>query len=161
MIYVSRWSVIVTIALLVFSVMWALPNALPENVRASMPDWLPKRTMSLGLDLRGGSYLLLEVDIESVNRERLETMRADIRTELRRARINYTGLEIRGGVLTLQISDPTQVEQARTLINTLANPGGGVLGIGVATQQYDITAAGNGIVTIRVNQAYLRNLRSQ
>jgi protein-export membrane protein SecD len=162
MIYVGRWSILVTIALIVFSVLWALPNALPANVRESFPGWLPNRTMSLGLDLRGGSYLLYEVDLEAVNRDRLETLRADIRNELRRARINYTGLEFRGGALTLRIMNPADTERARTAINTLANPGGTTALFGVAnTQQYQIAAAADGEITIRMDEAYLRNLRTQ
>jgi protein-export membrane protein SecD len=160
MIYVSRWSVVVTVALILFSVLWALPNALPANIRESIPNWLPKQTMSLGLDLRGGSYLLFEADIEAGNRERLETMRADVRTELRRVRIDYTGLEIRNGALFVQVSNPAQVEQARTLINTLANPSSGIL-FGAAPQQYEISANPNGEISIRLTDTYLRNLRTQ
>ena len=40
----------------------AFPNLLSERTRESLPSWLPHKAVNLGLDLRGGSYLLLEVD---------------------------------------------------------------------------------------------------
>jgi protein-export membrane protein SecD len=142
MIYISRWSIITVAALIIFAVLWSVPNVLPANVRDSLPNWLPKNTMSLGLDLRGGSYLLLEVDIAGVNRERLETMRADLRAALRRERIGYTGLELRNNGVTLRVTDAARADQARTIINNLANPGGTLFG--VTQQQYDIVQNGPG-----------------
>ena len=43
-------------------VLFALPNLLPQAVLDALPDWLPKKPMTLGLDLQGGSHILLEVD---------------------------------------------------------------------------------------------------
>jgi protein-export membrane protein SecD len=158
MIYISRWSAITVAALIIFAVLWSVPNILPANVRAGIPDWLPKNTMSLGLDLRGGSYLLLEVDVAGVNRERLETLRADLRTALRRERVGYTGLELRNNSVTLRVTDAARADQARTIINNLANPGGTLFG--VTTQQYDILQNGPDF-TVRLNEGYLRNLATQ
>ena len=61
-----------------------------------MPDWLPKRQMTLGLDLQGGSHILLQIDRQDLADERLETTRDDIRTLLRDAKIGYTGLDRHG-----------------------------------------------------------------
>ena len=48
----------------------------------------------LGLDLQGGSYLLLEVDSNYVKKEKLDQVRDDVRRMLREARIGYTGLAV-------------------------------------------------------------------
>ena len=48
--------------------LFTLPNVLPANVRDSLPGFLPKQTLNLGLDLQGGSYLLLEVDTDGAAR---------------------------------------------------------------------------------------------
>ena len=57
-----------------------------------MPDWVPKQPMTLGLDLQGGSHILLAVDRQDLIDERLQATRDDIRTLLRDAKIGYTGL---------------------------------------------------------------------
>ena len=55
-----RTAIIVIVALL--AVLFAIPNALTKEQLAAWPSFLPHQTMTLGLDLQGGSYLLLEVD---------------------------------------------------------------------------------------------------
>ena len=62
MMHISRWQKIIVFSLLFFGFLFTVPNFLPENVRASMPRWLPSSAINLGLDLQGGSYLLLEVE---------------------------------------------------------------------------------------------------
>ena len=158
MIYVSRWSTIFVLATILLSALFAMPNALPQAARDSLPGWLPNVPVSLGLDLQGGSYLLLEIDLEGVSREKVDTLRADIRAGLRRVRIGYTGLEGRGNTVTLQISDPARVAEARTLINQLTNPGGLLLGL--TTTEYTVSE-NNGAITIGLNDAYLRQFRAQ
>ena len=76
MFHISRWQKILVLSLLALGFLFTLPNFLPENVRAELPRWLPSSAINLGLDLQGGSYLLLEVDMPGVVTERLETMRA-------------------------------------------------------------------------------------
>jgi SecD/SecF fusion protein len=59
MLQVSLFSRIVTGLVLLVGLLVALPNALPDSVLSKMPAWLPHGTVSLGLYLQGGSYLLL------------------------------------------------------------------------------------------------------
>ena len=76
---VGRWEKIVVILILLLGALFVTPNFIPEQVRNSFPAWLPRSTINLGLDLQGGSYLLSEVDMPGVVKERLETIRGDIR----------------------------------------------------------------------------------
>ena len=62
MLRLPRWRVILVIIVSVLGVLFALPNLVPDNVRQRIPAWLPHQTLNLGLDLQGGSHLLLEVD---------------------------------------------------------------------------------------------------
>ncbi|MGN6150013.1 MAG: protein translocase subunit SecD, partial [Rhizomicrobium sp.] len=64
MMQISSWSRIVTLLILLAGIIFALPNALPENIRDRLPPFFPRQTVSLGLDLQGGSYLLLEVELD-------------------------------------------------------------------------------------------------
>ena len=69
MIYIGRWQTITVISILLLGFLFAFPNFVPDRVRGAMPGWLPKTAINLGLDLQGGSYLLLEVDMPGVVKE--------------------------------------------------------------------------------------------
>ena len=122
MIYIGRWQTIIVLSILLFGFLFAFPNFVPDRVRGVMPGWLPKSTINLGLDLQGGSYLLLEVDMPGVVKERMETMRGDIRAALRRARpvINYTGLDAARDSVNPHIADLSQLDAARKILRDIA-----------------------------------------
>jgi preprotein translocase subunit SecD len=82
MMYFSRLKTALVLGACVLGGLLCLPNLMPAPV-----SWLPWRTIHLGLDLRGGSYLLLEVDMNAVIRERLDSLADAARTGLRRAGI--------------------------------------------------------------------------
>ena len=60
----------------------AAPNLMPDSWRASMPSWLPHQTLTLGLDLQGGSYFLLEVDQNAVIKDQVANLRSQGRQTL-------------------------------------------------------------------------------
>ena len=62
MLYFSRWKTIGIWLVVALSVIFAIPNLIPQHVLATWPDWVPKKQMMLGLDLQGGSHILLEVE---------------------------------------------------------------------------------------------------
>lgn len=159
MMHVTRWQKIIVSTLLFLGFLFTVPNFLPENVRAAMPRWLPNTAINLGLDLQGGSYLLLEVDMPGVVTERLETLRTDIRAQLRRERINFTGLDISGNGVSLKIVNPAQIDQARTILRTIAQPPGTILGLGVS--EYAITESGDGAFTLAMTEQYQRQMQAQ
>ncbi len=86
MLQVSGWVRILVAVILLAGFAIALPNALPDSVRAKFPSWLPNQTVALGLDLQGGSYLLLEVELDTVDKDKIESLTGDIRRALRKAR---------------------------------------------------------------------------
>ena len=110
MVSISRWRIILVVLSLVFGVLFALPNALPQDVRESLPGFMPKKVMNLGLDLQGGSYLLLEVDTEALRVERLTNMVEDVRTSLREEQILFSDLGVVNGGVNVRITDPTKTE---------------------------------------------------
>ena len=61
MLQFARWKIITILATVFFGVLFAAPNLMPQNVRESLPGFMPTKTVSLGLDLQGGAHLLLEV----------------------------------------------------------------------------------------------------
>jgi preprotein translocase subunit SecD len=119
MIYFAKWKIIMILGICALGVIFAAPNFLTAKQADSLPSWLPHKQISLGLDLQGGSHLLLEVKVDSVLRERLEALVDTMRTALRKARIRYDGLGVDGLSASVTIKDPASAEQARQLLRQL------------------------------------------
>lgn len=124
MLALSRWKIIAVVLSVVFGVLFALPTALPQNVRDSLPGFMPKQTLNLGLDLQGGSYLLLEVDTDALRREKLVNLVEDVRVTLREQQIGFSNLRQVNGEVSVQITDPAQVNSA---LNILRNSVGAAI----------------------------------
>jgi preprotein translocase subunit SecD len=103
----------------------ALPS-LFSIASAPWPDALPRPVVNLGLDLAGGSHILLEADASQVVRQRLDTMEEDVRAKLRRseAKIEIGDISSRDGALTFMVANPGQVDAARELILPLTTGAG-------------------------------------
>lgn len=99
---------------------FASPNVLPEGVRAQLPGWM--KPLSLGLDLRGGSYLLLEVDTAAVGEEQLNDLTEIARSSLRQERIGYRNLRATDEGVFVTLTNPEDSSRARTAL-ALAAPG--------------------------------------
>jgi protein-export membrane protein SecD len=156
---VSIWTRLLTLIILVSGILIAIPNALSPDVRARMPKFLPSSAVNLGLDLQGGSYLLLGVDFDQVTRDRAESLMGDIRAALRKGHIASDNYKVAGDTVSVRVTDPSQVEEARTLIQGL-NPSmtGSVLSVG--GKQYDMTENA-GSFTLRMTDAYKTLTRQQ
>ena len=119
MIYFAKWKIILILGICALGVIFAAPNFLSSKQAAQLPTWLPHKQVSLGLDLQGGSHLLLEVEVDSVLKERLEALVDTMRTTLRKARIRYGGLGVDGLTAGVTIKDKSQGEQARQLLREI------------------------------------------
>ncbi|MCS6986389.1 MAG: protein translocase subunit SecD [Sphingomonadaceae bacterium] len=122
-----RWQVWGILGVLVLGFLFALPNFLPAPVRDALPPFLPRGTLNLGLDLRGGSHILLEAEAGDIRRQRLEVMEETLRAELRQAEggpIPVADLGIVGGAVVVTIRDPARLDQAVEIARTLARPVG-------------------------------------
>ena len=112
MMNLSRWKVIAVVFAAIFGVLFTLPNLLPADVRESLPGFMPKQTLNLGLDLQGGSHLLLEVDTAALKKERLTNLIEDVRTQLREENIAFAELREVNGEVSVLINDPAQTNLA-------------------------------------------------
>ncbi len=117
MLHLSRWKVIVVVLATLLGIILSLPNALPAGV---LPSWAPQQRLNLGLDLQGGSYLLLEVDTEALKRERLSNLVEDIRIRLRDNQVNFGELGAVGDGITVRVTDPGQMQAAQRELDQLA-----------------------------------------
>src|SRR5215467_14467543 len=111
MLYFTRWKALGIILTALVVCLCAVPNFFPEATVKGWPLWAQRR-MVLGLDLQGGSYLLLEVDSSDVKKSRLNQVREDVQRTLRAARIQYTGLAVKGEAVEVRITKDTDPPSA-------------------------------------------------
>jgi protein-export membrane protein SecD len=122
MLYFPRWKIVAILLVCAAGVLACIPNFFPAETVASWPSFLPKRQIVLGLDLRGGAHLLLEVDRASLVEDRLETLTGDIRQTLRESDIGYRGLGARGQAVSFELRDPADAPRAFEALQPLALP---------------------------------------
>ena len=70
----SKIRVIFVFLLVLLGIVYAIPNFISTSVKSNSVNFIPGKTINLGLDLKGGSYLLLKADMNIVFSEKLETL---------------------------------------------------------------------------------------
>ena len=141
-----RTAIIVIVALL--GLFYTIPNFLTKDQLAAWPAFLPKQTMVLGLDLQGGSYLLLQVNRQGVIDDRLQELKRDARNLL--ANQNGIGnlITVNKNSLSVELTDPKQLQKANQLLQQLQNNvGGSVIGVG-GTPELSYADTPDGKITI-------------
>jgi len=138
MMELSRWKVLIVALATALGLLFTLPNLLPAGALAALPGFLPRQTLHLGLDLQGGSSLLLEVDTNALMTERLTNMLEDVRTNLTSEQIPFTDLGQVNGGIQVRITNPSQIPAAQNVLRrALGTPLPGAAGgqeITIATQ---------------------------
>ena len=150
MLYFTRWRALGIILLALVVCLCAVPNFFPEAQVKTWPVWA-QRHLVLGLDLQGGSYLLLEVDSNYVKKEKLEQVRDDVRRTLRDAKLSYTGLATRPDNVEVRVKEP-DLPTALSKLRELAQPLGGLLGSS-GQRSLEVSDAGGGLIRLTVPQA--------
>src|SRR5690242_2156269 len=119
-----RWKVWLIAAVIALGVLLSIPSLLAgTSVAGAWPKWLPQYRISLGLDLAGGSHLLLEADQADAQKQRLQAMEDEVATELRRdPRIDVGDISTAGGRLSFLVRNPTQVDAAVERMRNLTKP---------------------------------------
>ncbi|MBX4954002.1 protein translocase subunit SecDF [Rhizobium lentis] len=124
MLHFSRWKTLLIWLVAFAAVVVVAPNLLSEAQRSSLPDWLRNDHMTLGLDLQGGSHIVLKVERSDIVKDRLEEAVANVRNALRGAGIRYTGLTGNGQTVTVRITDPAETQKAVDLLKPTTTAGG-------------------------------------
>ena len=160
MLQVSFFTRLLVALVVLGGILIALPNALPDKVLSRIPGWLPHDTVSLGLDLQGGSYLLLEVDFGQVQKDKAQAMIGDIRAAFRKAHIQYQDLGAQGDTVQVRVTDPSALDQARKLIDDL-NPAMTSAVLSVGGKEYDIAQPGGGLISLTMTDGYKTQTHEQ
>lgn len=103
MVVFSRFRIFLVTSICCLGVLFMLPNLLSEQTRSALPTWLQK-TVNLGLDLRGGSHLQLQVDIHSVTKEYLANILNETRKTLRKKQIKYQNLRLNSNPVSVSFT---------------------------------------------------------
>jgi preprotein translocase subunit SecD len=156
MLQVARWRIILVLLATVLAIIFAAPNVLPANVRNTLPEFM-QRTINLGLDLRGGSQLLLEVDTATLRRQELENITDQIASALRDAEpaIRFTGRGVVGDAARVRLVDPTQAERAEDALRPLT------LSSTSNSPILEIVPGADGLIEMRMTPTRLRDLSRQ
>jgi preprotein translocase subunit SecD len=119
-----RWKVWLISLVIAAGVLLSIPSLLAGTPYAHFwPKWLPQYRISLGLDLAGGSHLLLEADAGDMLKQRLQSMDDSVATELRRdPQIDVGDISTAGGRLSFMVRDPRQVDAAVERMRALTRP---------------------------------------
>jgi len=152
MMYFSRLKIAVILGLCLLGALLGIPNLFPAPA-----PWLPWRTVRLGLDLRGGSYLLMQVDMQAVIKERLGGLLDGVRQNLRPGEIFYRRLEIQPDQnrILLVLRNPDQTAAALKALQPLITPEGPT-----NTPDLDIASPTPGTITLTLSPVAL-NQRAQ
>jgi preprotein translocase subunit SecD len=136
-----------------FVCLCAVPNFFPERMVRTWPTWA-QRQIVLGLDLQGGSHLLLEVDANAVRKEKLQQLQDDVLRALREARIPFTGRRILGDHVEVRITRENDIPQALAKLRELSQPVGGIFGA-TGQRSVEITDAGGGLIQLKPSEVAL------
>src|SRR5215208_3570382 len=150
MLYFTRWKALAIILTALVVCLCAVPNFFPQEKVKTWPLWA-QRHIVLGLDLQGGSYLLLEVDSNYVKKEKLDQVRDEVRRVLRDAKIGYTGLSARADAVEVRVKE-ADLQAALPKVRELSQPLGGLLGSS-GQRSLEVSDAGGGLIRLTVPQA--------
>jgi protein-export membrane protein SecD len=150
MMYFSRLKTTVIVAVCLLGVLFCLPNLI-----AAPASWLPWHQIHLGLDLRGGSYLLMEVDMGSVMKERLDSLTDSARQSLVKAGVFYQNLGAQPAQnrVSFRLREPGQQQAALAAVKDLGGTGG--------TPDYQAAVTPDGLVTLTLSPQALRDRATQ
>lgn len=141
-----RWVMVSYAIIILIGILAALPNLFTAQQLATMPSWLPKQQVTLGLDLRGGAHLVLEVDKASLKAARLQSLLEEARTLLRKEHVQTRALRVLDDTVIIELADQSHRGAALNRLRNLANPAG-TMGF---TGQRDVDISENG-GTIRLS----------
>jgi protein-export membrane protein SecD len=143
MFHYPRWKILSILGSVLLAAILALPNVLPADTKKYVAENYGLHPMTLGLDLQGGSNILMEVDRKDMV-EKLQTqLTGDIRTTLREAKVAYGGTAKIDNGVSVTVLKPEDADKAKAELGKLLQPlDGGILMGGALTNLYSLTQNG-------------------
>jgi len=152
------WKITSILAMTAFALLLIVPSLLSPDHRealiAHLPKWVPARAIVLGLDLQGGSHVLLEVDSNSVVKTLVDNLRDAVRRVLREEKVAITGgIGVLPRGVQLRIPDPAERARVMPKLRQLAATfGSGITGRASAPA-FDVNENDSGLIQFTVTEA--------
>ena len=108
----SRSRIFIILAICVLGLFFAIPNMLSDT--SKLPKWW--QPVNLGLDLQGGSNLLLEVKMDDVLKERMSSIEDSARQVLRESKIRYQNLKAGSDAVRVKIENVSEGDDGEIVI---------------------------------------------
>ena len=126
-------------------ILLSLPNLAPRP--AFLPSFVPWNQVHLGLDLRGGSYLLLQLDFAAVEKQDLNALVDQVRQSMRTANLGYTGLhaDVPNNQVVVHLLNTSDSKAALAALNQLVT-----YAPGASTPNVAISQASDGVINVSI-----------
>lgn len=131
MINFSPWKTTIILLTVILGIVYSAPNLVSsDTAENSWPSWLPNDQIVLGLDLQGGSHLLIQVEREGIVAERVQNLRDDVRSALRGQRsegergerVGYTGLRVNDNAVQFRLRKPEDADRINEVLADVVRP---------------------------------------
>jgi len=116
MLYIPPWQRTIILVVCLLGVLLSVPNLFSSRTVDRWPSFLHKQ-VALGLDLRGGSYLLYEVDMNAALKDQLNNLTDELRTDFANAKppVGYTGLAAEDDHVALVLRDTSRTNDVKEI----------------------------------------------
>ncbi len=151
MIHIANWTKVMIAVICALGVIYAVPNFLDEDLFSDVPAGLPGKQINLGLDLRGGAHLLMQVDSSVIVKDRLGDMMSEARGVLRGAKIRYHDLAVAGQTIVFRLADPAKAGVIEDELKALYQPSN-FAALGAVEPEVVIEIGGDGAFTLRLTE---------
>lgn len=161
MLHFPRWQVVVIVVVSMAAIILSLPNLMPAAWFKDLPSWLPLKQMPLGLDLQGGSHVLLRMNTDELRDDWLKSIEGEVRKTLRQERIRYADLKAGKEQVRVVIGSPEETGKALTKLKGLAQPLSSTVFTGSSTVDLDVVKEGDNVILLRPTpQAFSERITS-
>ncbi len=148
MLKVKPWQLVTVILVCIAGLLFMVPNFFDREIlNSKYPSWLPSQQVSLGLDLQGGSHLLLQVELDGLVQEKMQKLVSEVRRELRKEKIRYTKLSAADNSVTFKVTNKTNLLKLDTVLSAILS-------------DHNIDKSENGLVKIMFTDEAVRKLQN-
>ncbi len=156
----SRAKIIGVLLTVVLGLVFVMPNFLPGGTREALKNGfgflpsglLPHQAVVLGLDLQGGSHVLLQVDAAAIAKTQINQLRDDVRRILHDQKVGFPGgITVTPRGVEVRVPDPAERTRVMGPLADLGQPVGNA-GFG-GPRTLDVTQADDGLIRLAVTDA--------
>ncbi|WP_169568855.1 protein translocase subunit SecD [Sneathiella limimaris] len=118
-----KWKAALVVIVCLLGIAYTIPNFVPKSALEGLPEWAPSKQITLGLDLQGGSHLLMQVDTDDVRAKVLDSLLDQVRNNFRNdgVRIGYRNLKVTGDKVTFSLRKPEERDAAYEALRSISS----------------------------------------